>query len=373
MNYYAFLDASFLTFLGVTAIPVLLYLRRGRMARVDRGFVLLVAGISLVAVATFIDYGIVVVERLDIRNIIESPLWQNIGTIMALLFYFPGTVMAAFGLSSWLPALQRLDGEISQRRKAEAELIKANEQLELLAVKAESASQAKSDFLANMSHEFRTPLNAVIGFSQILEGGKRGSLNEDQKSFVGEIREAASLLLKIVGDILDISKIEAGKLEPKFEEMDVPRAIESSANMIAPRAGEANIELTTDIPPETPNLHADERLVKQMVINLLSNAVKFTPAGGRISVSVATHPDDGLKIAVRDSGIGMAKSDIPKALSTFGQINNPDARQDVGTGLGLPLVNSFMEMHDGTLEIESEVGTGTEVRLTFPAQRIRQR
>jgi len=373
MNYYAFLDASLLTFLGVTAIPVLLYLRRGRMARVDRGFVLLVIGISFVAVATFIDYGIVVVERLEIQSIMESSLWQNSGTLMALLFYFPGTVMAAFGLSSWLPALQRLDREIDQRRKAEAELIKANEQLERLAIKAGEASQAKSDFLANMSHEFRTPLNAVIGFAQILEGGKRGPLTDDQKSFVGEIRDAAALLLKIVGDILDISKIEAGKLEPGFEEMDVVRAIESSVNMMALRADEANIELTMEIPPGTPDLYADERLVKQMLINLLSNAVKFTPAGGRISISVVTDPQDGLEIAVRDSGIGMAREDIPKALATFGQINNPDARQDEGTGLGLPLVKSFMEMHDGTLEIESEVGAGTKVRLTFPARRIRQR
>jgi signal transduction histidine kinase len=371
MNFYAFLDASLLTFLGVTAIPVLLYLRRGRMARVDRGFVLLVVGVSLVAVATFFDYSILVIERLEIRSIMESPLWQNRGTILALAFYFPGTVMAAFGLASWLPALQRLDGEIDQRRKAEAELIKANEQLGLLAIEADSASQAKSEFLTNMSHEFRTPLNAVIGFAQILEGGKRGPLTEDQRSFVGEIREAAGLLLNIVGDILDISKIEAGKLEARFEDMDVPRAIESSVKMIAPRADEANIELTTEVPSGTPNLYADERLVKQMLINLLSNAVKFTRAGGRISIAVATSAEEGLKIMVRDNGIGMAAEDIPKALTTFGQINNPEARQDEGTGLGLPLVKSFMEVHDGTLEIESEVGTGTEVRLTFPAERIR--
>lgn len=236
--------------------------------------------------------------------------------------------------------------------------------------KAEQASKVKSEFLSSMSHELRTPLNAVIGFSEILGKGLLGPLNDQQKERIGDIREAGDHLLALINNILDFSKIETGKFEPVFVNMDVERAIKSSLMLTGDLAEKKNIQLSTELPQYIPPLRADERLFKQMLINLLSNALKFTQAEGKVVLAVSLPEEGGLQVEVRDTGSGMDKEDIPKALSAFEQINGSLTRQHRGTGLGLAIVESFIKLHGGTLEIESEVGVGTVVRLVFPEYRV---
>ncbi|MBT5894777.1 MAG: PAS domain S-box protein [Rhodospirillaceae bacterium] len=250
--------------------------------------------------------------------------------------------------------------DITERKRSEAELRLSHEA-------AEFANRAKSEFLANMSHELRTPLNAVIGFSEVLEHGIYGPLNERQLESVKDISHGAHHLLGLITDILDLSKIEAGEFEPQFEDVDVELVVENALRLIMDRARENKLDISTNIPAALPYLYADERLFKQILINILSNAVKFTLAKGTVALCVSELSDGGMLIEIRDSGVGMIKEDIPKALSTFWQVDSALTKRHEGTGLGLPLVKSFMELHGGTLEIESELGVGTLVRLMFPS------
>ncbi len=310
----ALFDASFLTFFGVTAIPVLMFLRRERLARMDRGFYLVIIGTSIFALATAIEYAMAVVQNLDIRSLIETVWWTNAWPIMAIVLYLPGALMTAFGLSSWLPALQNIDREIERRIKLEGELRDMAEKAKKLTAEAEKANRAKSEFLANMSHEFRTPLNAILGFSQLLDHKLDGPNADAHKERVGYIHEAGTHLLGLIDNILDLSKIEAGKFETYFENLDTRKIVESSLQFVSGDAEESGIKISTDWPLELPPLFADERLLKQMLINLLSNAVKFTPQGGKISVAISAADNGGTTIRISDTGIGMKPADIPVAM-----------------------------------------------------------
>jgi len=245
----------------------------------------------------------------------------------------------------------------------------AHEEVERQNVELQAASRAKTEFLANMSHELRTPLNAVIGFSEAIENRMFGPLgNERYAEYAGDIRASGAHLLQIINDILDLSKIEAGRMEIREEPIDLVRVVDDAVRIVHERAEAAELALTIETPEALPRLWADERALKQILINLLSNAIKFTPAGGVVTVA-ANVDRDALVLSVRDSGIGMHPADIPKALAPFAQIDGSLARPHNGTGLGLPLVKSLVLMHGGELDIDTAPNVGTTVTLNFPAER----
>lgn len=229
------------------------------------------------------------------------------------------------------------------------------------------ASQAKSEFLANMSHELRTPLNAVIGFSEMLNAGYFGALNDKQKERIQDINLCGTHLLQLISDILEFSKGEAGKLEVMAEELEPARSIEECIRIVAERARVKQVQILPQIAPHLPMLLADKRKLRQILLNLLSNAIKFTPANGRILVA-AEMDGKQMVITVSDTGIGIAEEDIPVALAVFGQVHREQSHE--GTGLGLPLAKMFTELHGGTLQLTSTIGKGTTVTLTFPASRV---
>lgn len=236
---------------------------------------------------------------------------------------------------------------------------------------AEMASRAKSEFLANMSHELRTPLNAVIGFSDIIKHQMFGAIGSDTYlDYAGHIKDSGEHLLKLINDILDVSAIEAGKLELQEEDIEVCDAIESCLRLVNERAEKNSLLISSDIAPNLPKMVADERRIKQILINILSNSVKFTPRGGQIMVKAHLDGRGGLILSVKDTGIGIAKEDIPKVLSPFGQVDSSLAREYEGTGLGLHLTRNLVELHGARLVIESELGRGTEVSAHFPPGRM---
>jgi signal transduction histidine kinase len=236
---------------------------------------------------------------------------------------------------------------------------------------AEMASRAKSEFLANMSHELRTPLNAIIGFSDIIQLQMFGAVGEPlYVDYAGHIKDSGEHLLTLINDILDVSAIEAGKFELREEEVNIDECVQSCLRLVNERAGQKSLTIRCDIDANLPHMFGDERRVKQIVINLLSNSVKFTPRGGDILIQARVDGRGGLILAVKDNGIGIAKEDIPKVLSPFGQVDSSLAREYEGTGLGLHLVRQFVELHGGKLVIVSDVGKGTEVSAHFPPGRM---
>ncbi|MFC2105051.1 PAS domain S-box protein [Candidatus Bipolaricaulota bacterium] len=233
---------------------------------------------------------------------------------------------------------------------------------------AESANQAKSDFLANMSHELRTPLNAVIGFSEVLEDGTFGELNEKQTQYVGNILQSGRHLLSLINDILDLSKVEAGKMELDLSSVDASLLIFESLIFVQEKAHQHGIRLETDLPEDVRALtiQADERKLKQIMFNLLSNATKFTPDGGSITLS-AELGDGELFIRVQDTGIGLKPEDLRRVFDEFEQIDSSYAKAQQGTGLGLALTKRLIELHGGRIWAESEgEGTGSTFTFTLP-------
>ena len=252
-------------------------------------------------------------------------------------------------------------------------VVRARNELLMAREAAELANRTKSAFLADMSHEIRTPLNAIIGFADVMKQEMFGPLGSERyREYGGDIVDSGHHLQSLINDILDLSKLEAGRMELNADRVDIARVIDSSLAVLKTRAAAGGIKLAVRVARKLPALRGDERRIRQVLFNLLSNASKFTPDGGRISVSAVAREKTGLRISVVDTGVGMHEKDLVTALTPFGQVAS-EGFEDVasqGTGLGLPLARSLVEKHGGTLDLKSRPGKGTRVTLHFPRMRL---
>jgi two-component system cell cycle sensor histidine kinase PleC len=237
--------------------------------------------------------------------------------------------------------------------------------------RAEEANLAKSRFLATMSHELRTPLNAILGFSEIIKNEILGPVgNANYKDYVGDIHSSGQHLLNLINEILDLSRIEAGRYELNEEAVDLAGIVSECRHMMEMRARAKNLTINEQYTHRLPRLWADERAVRQIALNLLSNAIKFTPAGGEINLNVGRSPEGGQYLAVSDNGPGIPEEEIPIVLSAFGQGSIAIKSAERGAGLGLSIVQALMQTHDGKFALKSKLREGTEVIVSFPQSRV---
>ncbi len=292
-----------------------------------------------------------------------ASLDRDLGVLRAIRL---SLVVALLGFAALLALAMR---RATDQRRALGQM---NESLSLATRELAAASGHKSDFLASMSHELRTPLNAIIGFSEVLEQRMFGELNERQSEYVNDISSSGRHLLNLVNDILDLSKVEAGRMEIDATEFALTDTIEATLSYVRERAAHHAIVLASDVAPGLGTLIADERKVRQVLLNLLTNAVKFTPDGGRIDVTA--HRQDGeVQVSVRDTGIGIGLEDQAKVFEEFRQLGKPSDRPREGTGLGLALAKRFVELHGGRIWFESELAKGTTFTFALPARAIAAR
>lgn len=249
-------------------------------------------------------------------------------------------------------------------RKSNKEIKRINQELEISNKKIKEADKLKSEFLANMSHELRTPLNAIIGFSEVLKSKSFGQLNSEQEDFVNDIHKAGKHLLKLINDVLDLSKIEAGKMELNFSEINIAKELESVHNVIRPLYQKKNLHFSIEIDEGISTIFADEIRFKQIMYNLLSNAIKFTKEG---SVKVKVSKIDGsIQVDVIDTGIGIKKENLDLIFKEFYQSDSSLSKEYEGTGLGLSLTKKLVELHDGKIFVKSEINRGSTFSFTLP-------
>jgi signal transduction histidine kinase len=247
------------------------------------------------------------------------------------------------------------------------ELQASNREIAEKSHQIEVASQHKSEFLANMSHELRTPLNAIIGFSEVLADRMFGELNEKQEEYLKDIYASGTHLLSLINDILDLSKIEAGRMELELTDFHLPTALDNALTLVRERAGRRGITLQMSVDERLGEVRADERKIRQVVLNLLSNAIKFTPEGGRIEVR-ASSVDGSVEVSVSDTGVGIAPEDQEAVFEEFRQVGTAEKKAE-GTGLGLTLCRKFIELHGGRIWVKSQVGAGSTFTFTIPVLR----
>ena len=262
------------------------------------------------------------------------------------------------------PLLCATLSDLTRFKTAEGELLRARDA-------AEAANRQKSEFLAKVSHELRTPLNAIIGFAEIMREEQLGAIgNPRYAGYIRDIHHSAHLLLSLINDLIDLSRVESGRLSLKFEPVDIGRVVAQSVQLMEPAAKSSGLLLDLQIGFDLPPVVADERSLEQIVLNLLSNAIKFTKRGGRVVASVLPTRDGGVTIAVRDTGIGMSPADLKVALEPFRRVNRPDVLEQPGTGLGLPLAKALTEANHADFRIASEPREGTSIEIAFPRARV---
>lgn len=307
--------------------------------------------------------GWVVVET-DLRPFLEQLLGVSLlGMLLGLGVYFGVELIPMRALEDTAARLGLTEREL--RAEVErSELALRHVQRERM--RAEDASRTKSEFVANMSHEFRTPLNAIIGFSDMLRAQMFGNLSDRYREYADNIHSSGLHLLDIVNDILDIAKIESGQLELHREQVDPREMAEEGLRVVSEAAARSAVRLSMDCADGVPaTVPVDRVKLRQVLLNLLSNAIKFTPSGGSIRVSIAADRDD-LVIAIADTGVGMTPAETATALQPFGQVASAYTRDHRGTGLGLPIADALVRQHQGSLTIDSARGRGTTVTLTLP-------
>ena len=369
------------------------------MYAVALGFLILLPMVGIVAwqinrMIKPLDLVVTAIQRItagDVDQRIDYQSRDEIGTLAQafrkLIDYIKGIASAADRLSKGDPTVdvvprserdvlshsfnRMAQNLIQQREHLEEQVALRTAELEELNVQLETVTRHKSEFLANMSHELRTPLNAIIGFSDVLLEKEKmaGGLNEKQEEYVEDILGSGRHLLSLINDILDLSKVEAGRMELELTTFDLQMLLEDTLMLVRERASRHGIQLTLDVHTPVGELTADERKVKQILLNLLSNAVKFTPDGGKISVR--TGRSAGLvEISVSDTGIGIPREDQQRIFEEFRQTKRKDPQVDEGTGLGLTLAKRFVELHGGRIWLESEVGRGSTFTFTLPMQSV---
>ena len=316
------------------------------MIRTSRKYTAALDGIAEIAVAF---------EKKANQNTNNSITNALLGTSLVIIL---GLLLA--GLLWWILSRAIVRPQVEQLE----ELRQSKAQIEI-------ANRAKSEFLATMSHELRTPLNAVIGFSEVIKDETFGPVGSTKyRDYATDINDSGKHLLGLINDILDLSKIESGSEELHEDKIEVPELIQSVLMLVGHRAEIGATRVQTEIADQLPPLRADERKLKQILVNLLSNAIKFSDAGGEVALWAWCPMDSGHVFQIIDTGIGIAPEDISKALSRFGQVDGDLNRQYQGTGLGLPLTKALIELHGGTLVLQSHVGVGTIITVRFPAERI---
>ncbi len=333
---------------------------------------------------TAATYGLAGWDWLIVVKAVSSPFTYNVG--MAAWGFWAISLLLTSLLLQHLVSAQTRTKEIEQSvtaRTAELSLanaflkeeiderVRIEEELRAAKDQAEAATRTKAEFLAMMSHELRTPLNAVIGFSEIIGRESLGPVGHSQyRDYAEDIRLSGTHLLTLINDILDLSKIEGKRFELQDEVVDLSAILGSVYPLLKPKIEDGALSFRRSFDTPRHRLRADERALRQILMNLLSNAIKFTPKGGRISVGTQLDDTGRFLITVSDTGIGIAEHDIKAALQPFNQVDSSLSRRYEGTGLGLPLSQRLMRLHDGVLEIDSSLGQGTKITLIFPSDRV---
>jgi len=314
-------------------------------------------------------------ERKAVHHIMDTrPLVVDIGLQLdalraIILRENPGALMQGFILTQG-GRYAGVGTALSLLRLAVTNAERRNQELHTAKIAAESANRSKSQFLANMSHELRTPLNAIIGFAELLHKQTFGPIHQPRYvEYAQDIHNSGVHLLSLINDILDMAKIEAGRVELNDDRIRIAECVAASVRLVRHRADEAQVRLVSQIGDDVPDIVADERAVRQILLDLIGNSVKFTPAGGSVRV-VARLVAGCVELSVVDSGIGIAAEHLATVMAPFGQVANELTRDHAGTGLGLPLVKSLAELHGGSFELTSEVGRGTTAMVRFPADRV---
>jgi signal transduction histidine kinase len=299
-----------------------------------------------------------ILSRLGYQSLLAVPLLSEQKIMGALTIYRRET-------GTFAPAVVNLLQTFATQSVLAIQNARLFREIEDKGRQIEAANRHKSEFLANMSHELRTPLNAIIGFSEVLGERLFGELNEKQAEYTEDILSSGRHLLSLINEILDLSKVEAGRMELEMTNFDLPSALENARTFVRERAVRHGITLDLSVDKRLGDFVGDERKIKQILLNLLSNAVKFTPEGGRIRID-ARKTDGAVEISVSDTGIGISPEDQPKIFEEFRQVGSDYAHKVEGTGLGLTLAKKFVELHGGKIWVTSDVGKGSTFSFTLP-------